>query len=292
MNELHDSIGPSPADGPLLVGVDWSDNARHAARWAAAIGRSLDREVIVVHAMSPWVGLEMAVPPFDFEEYESAVQSSLDEWASSLDPVPTEILVQDEAAHALLLQVSKVGAGMLVVGAHPHHAWSPKLLGSVTSKVLHGAEVPVAVVPASADVTSIGDRIVVGVDGSASSLRALRWAAIWAHDLGLEMYLVCALPMEAYAEKPRLADFDSVDPVADTMLALRQLGHQITQETDVAVGSDIVVGHAAERLIAASRNHAALVVGKTGHSAFAEVVFGSTARSCATHSEVPVVVVP
>jgi nucleotide-binding universal stress UspA family protein len=191
-----------------------------------------------------------------------------------------------------LVQASKLEPSVLVVGAHTDHVWSPKLLGSVTSKVLHGADAPVAVVPAAADVTSVGDRIVVGVDGSASSLRALRWAATWAHDLGLGMHLLCALPMEAYAEKPRLADFDSVDPVADTMLALRQLERQIIQETDVAVMSDIVVGHAAERLVAASRNHAALVVGKTGHSTFAEVVFGSTSRSCATHAEVPVIVVP
>jgi nucleotide-binding universal stress UspA family protein len=242
--------------------------------------------------MSPWVGLDLAVPPFDFALYEEAAQRSLAEWTAELDPRPSEVLVEDEPVHALLLEASKVDPALVVVGAHAHGHWSPRLLGSVTSKLLHAASIPVAVVPAPLGTPSPDEGVVVGVDGSPSSLRALRWGAAWAHDLGVETYLLCAFPMEAYAEKPRLADLDSVDPMADTMAALRQLGLQIAREAGVEVCSDLVIGHPAERLIASSRGRSALVVGKTGHSTFAEVVFGSTSSACATHSDVPVVVVP
>lgn len=291
-------ITPHGADtgsggGPLLVGVDWSDDSHVAVRWTGLLAHTLDCDVIALHASSPWVGLELAVPPFDYDLYRKTVEDAVDGWTEGLADAHHEVvIVEDEPAHALVLEASKIDPTLVVVGAHATGGWMPRLLGSVTSKVIHGCESPVAVTPASTRIEPIVDDVVVGVDGSPASLRALRWAAKWAGELGVRVYALCAFPMEAYSEKPRLTDLSSVDPIADTLDALRQLSHQVTHESGVEVASDVEIGAPAERLIGAGRGGSALVIGKTGSSTFAELVFGSVSRTCATHSDVPVVLIP
>lgn len=64
------------------------------------------------------------------------------------------------------------------------------------------------------------------------------------------------------------------------------------QETGTEVEPYVLVGHSGERLVWAGQTAFAVVVGKTGHSSFPHVAFGSTGRTVATHSKTPVMVVP
>jgi nucleotide-binding universal stress UspA family protein len=278
---------------PLLVGVDSSEGSRHALAWAAAMARMLHQRAVALHAFSPWVGIGMAIPPFDYDQYRDAVESEMAEWTRPLNGIEhAERIVEDDPADGLLTAGRKLGSGMIVVGAHSRGDRLPRMLGSVTSKLLHISEAPVAVVPQTAGTGPPAGHIVVGVDGSASSLEALKWGATWASALGLGVHAVCAYPMDAYSEKPRLADVESVDAMDKTLCALRDLAHEVSDEERVEATVEVVIGHPAEKLIDAGRDEFALVVGRKGHSTFAEVVFGSTSRNCATHSPVPVVVVP
>jgi nucleotide-binding universal stress UspA family protein len=278
---------------PLLVGVDSSEGSHHALAWAAVMARLLRQRAVALHAFSPLAGIGMSLPPFDYDQFRDAVESAMAGWTHPLDGIEhTDQIVEDDPADGLINEGRKIDTGMIVVGAHTHGDRFPRMLGSVTSKLLHISEEPVAVVPQSARIEPPAGRIVVGVDGSGSSLEALRWGATWGRALGLGVYAVCAYPMDAYSEKPRLTDAESGDPIGETLCALRDLARQVADEEHVESTSDVVVGHAAEKLIDASRDEFALVLGRTGHSTFTEVVFGSTSRSCATHSPVPVVVVP
>ncbi len=279
--------------GSLLVGVDSSDGAQHALSWTAALAERVGSKVTLVHASSPWAGLDIAILPFDYEEYQTDVERAVDEWAETLRPVEHETrILEDGAAEAILTIAEETSPSLIVVGAHARGRWMPHLLGSVTGKVLHGAVHPTAVIPRSAPAGATGTSLLVGVDGSAPSLRALRWAALSAPVLGASVYAVCTAPLDAFAERPRLAELDSNDPVGDTLEALRSLSTQVAGETGTAVTSDVLIGHPAEQLIAAAEDRLALVVGKTGYSPFKEVALGSTSRTCATHSPVPVILIP
>lgn len=278
---------------PLLVGVDSSEGSHHALAWASVMARLLHQEAVVLHASSPWAGLGMSIPPFEYDQYRAAEESAMADWTLSLEGTDhVDRIVEDDPADGLLHESRKAEPGMIVVGAHSHGDHFPRILGSVTSKLLHISEAPVAVIPQQAPIEPPSGRVVVGVDGSASSLDALRWAATWAGALGLGVYAVCVYPMDAYSEKPRLTEAESVHPIDETLDALRVLAQQISREEHADAVSDVVVGHPAEKLIDVVSDEFALVVGRTGHSTFEHVVFGSTSRSCATHSPVPVVVVP
>jgi nucleotide-binding universal stress UspA family protein len=280
-------------EGPLLVGVDSSENAQHALSWSAELAERIGKSIVLAHASSPWLGLGMSLPPFDYEEYRKTVERTVANWARDLNGVVQETrLIEDDAAEGLLLLAGEIQPSFLVLGAHPRRHWTPNVLGSTTAKVLHSSSIPVAVVPDSADTEARGRDLIVGVDGSASSLRALRWAAELAAKLDTSVYALCAFPLEAYAEKPRLADDDSDNPVGHTLESLRLLAAQVARESGRTVDSDVVIGHPAERLMHAAREGFALVLGKVGHGSITEVTFGSVGRACATHSTVPVFVVP
>lgn len=282
----------STFEGGLVVGVDWSESSQVALRWCADLAGRLGVGVTMVHARSPWVGLEMAIPPLDTKVYERAVDRAVKEWAESLDGLAhRERVVEDDPAHALLTASSQLEPTLLVVGAHAGANWAPRMLGSVTSKVLHASSGPVALIPKSALPGQDGP-LVVGVDGSDASLRALQWAATMALALGTEVYAVCVFPADVFAEKPRLAAHLGDDPLADTLQALRGIAADVGAEAGAVIKSDVLIGHSGERLISAGKDAFALVVGKSGHNPLGEVVFGSTSHLVATHSDHPVVVVP
>jgi nucleotide-binding universal stress UspA family protein len=277
----------------LLVGVDSSEGAQHALDWTRSVAARVDGSIVLAHAYPPWIGLGMTVPPFDYDAYRAGVESAVDKWALSVGDVSHETrIVEDDPAEALMILADEHVPGLIVVGAHPRRSWTPHLLGSVTSKVLHASRTPVAVVPLTAPTEETGRGLLVGVDGSRSSLRALRWAADWAAVLDVPVYALCAVPVDAYSEQPRLAEVDSFDPVGATLDALRTLAAQVGNEAGRAIASDVVLGHPADRLVNVAEDFFALVVGKTGHGTFSKTVLGSTSRNTATHAPVAVVVVP
>jgi nucleotide-binding universal stress UspA family protein len=139
-------------------------------------------------------------------------------------------------------------------------------------------------------------QIVVGVDGSENSRRALEWAGEQARRQSAELVVVHAWNVPAYAYGTSMVPFTptmyerlhhGVDArkmvesmVADAALA----GVQV----DVRVTSD----GAGRALVEAGRDASMIVVGSRGRSGLSELVLGSTARYVSRHASVPVVVIP
>jgi nucleotide-binding universal stress UspA family protein len=69
------------------------------------------------------------------------------------------------------------------------------------------------------------------------------------------------------------------------------IGEVAAGSGDVPIRSDVVKGHAARSLLAASAGADLLVIGTRGHSGFVEALLGSTAQHCAQHATCPVVVI-
>ena len=79
----------------------------------------------------------------------------------------------------LVLTVASRSADLLVVGARGLGGFEELLIGSVSDQCLQYAHCPVAVVHCDADdipYRALEPRIVVGIDGSLGSTRALQWA--------------------------------------------------------------------------------------------------------------------
>jgi nucleotide-binding universal stress UspA family protein len=133
-------------------------------------------------------------------------------------------------------------------------------------------------------------RIVVGVDGSDSSIRALEWAARQAeltHDV-LEVVTTWEWPIYDGWSAPFPEGWD---PRADATKILDEMVGKLRQaHPDLVVRSEVVEGHPAPVLIGASRGANLLVVGSRGHGEFAGMLLGSVGEHCVTHADCPVLV--
>jgi nucleotide-binding universal stress UspA family protein len=133
--------------------------------------------------------------------------------------------------------------------------------------------------------------IVVGVDGSEPSRRALRWAAQQAKLTGAALNVVTSweYPPSFGWAPPYPQEFN---PDQDAREALQEaVAAELGTDPEVAVQLTVVEGHPSFVLTEAAQSAALLVVGSRGHGAFAGMMLGSVSEYCASHSPCPVVVV-
>jgi nucleotide-binding universal stress UspA family protein len=138
-----------------------------------------------------------------------------------------------------------------------------------------------------------GRRIVVGVDGSASSRAALTWAARQARLTGatVEAIIAWQYPATYGYTMPTAPEINynyeqiAADVVADTIAEVCGRGEP------VKIISRVVEGNAAQVLLDASAGAELLVVGSRGHGGFVEALLGSVGQHCVHHATCPVVVI-
>lgn len=132
--------------------------------------------------------------------------------------------------------------------------------------------------------------IVVGVDGSAQSKGALRWAAGQAELVGADLKVVMCWDFPSFAYWVAIPE--GMDLEGDTRKALDdEVAEVLGSKPTVAVSKVVRQGRAASILIEASRGALLLVVGSRGHGEFAGMLLGSVSEHCVTHADCTVVVV-
>ena len=135
-----------------------------------------------------------------------------------------------------------------------------------------------------------GGRIVVGFDGSPSSLDALTWAARQAErtSAGLDVVMAWEWPSSYGWGVPVPDDFDPEEDIRATLeTALAPLR---TAHSGTVIEGRVVRGHPAPILVEASKGADLLVVGSRGHGEFVGMVIGSVSGHCAAHAHCPVLV--
>ena len=137
--------------------------------------------------------------------------------------------------------------------------------------------------------------IVVGVDGSEESQRALRWTIAEAKLRGSGVRAVHAwrYPSLAggYGYVPQdILDANALAAAAENVLR-DAVGGVPGGATGVEVEQVAVQGLAAKELINESEGAEMLVVGSRGHGGFLGLMLGSVSQHCAQHAHCPVVIV-
>ena len=133
------------------------------------------------------------------------------------------------------------------------------------------------------------------MDGSASSLAALRWAVRQAELTGATVEAVIAWRYPVLPVPVGPAPAAVIDPaefekaagktVTDAIHAVAGPG------SNVRVSSQVTEGNAAQVLIDAAAGADLLVVGSRGHGGFTEALLGSVSQHCVHHAPCPVVIV-
>lgn len=135
--------------------------------------------------------------------------------------------------------------------------------------------------------------IVVGVDETESSRRALKWAAYEAVRRGARLHVVTAWTRDALEGAP----LGAVEQGTLMRLAEEAQQHAIAEVVDPmdprpSVTCTVVEGTPVDALAAASREADLVVVGTHGRGPVRSFLLGSVSLSVIKHAACPVVVMP
>jgi nucleotide-binding universal stress UspA family protein len=132
----------------ILCATDFSESSDFAFRLACALARDYGARVVVLHVISPPVGIygEGAVIPPP-EGYHDPLREKL----LQLQPRDKRIVVEHrllegEAPGAILAVAQDMKADVIVMGTHGRKGLTRLLMGSVAEQVLRRASCPVLTV--------------------------------------------------------------------------------------------------------------------------------------------------
>jgi nucleotide-binding universal stress UspA family protein len=263
---------------PVIVGVDGSEESLTAVEWAADEARLRDTPLRIIHVFTwpmlyaplsaPMVGLEID----SLRQAAGQITSTAEHRAQARAPeFPVESTVLDGSPIPVLLDQA-AHASLAVVGSRGVGAVGTLLLGSTGVELAARAACPVVVVRGR---PHKAQRIVVGVDGSDTSLAALAYAFDEAALRGAELTAIHAVPDPTDTAHPGITD------------AIERYGEHFP---DLPVELVTVPAHPAEALINASTGADLLIVGSRGRGGFRGLLLGSVSQAVLHHADCPVAV--
>lgn len=273
------------------IGHDGSAAASRATVWAItqAVGRHADLTLLRTWLV-PAVDFPLLVDSID-EFAPVRACDDFDElaaWAGESGVSVSQSIVHGAPAPTLL--DASMNGSLLVVGSRGLGGFRRLLLGSVSSQCATHAEVPTIVVPPAATIDRPIGRIVVGLDGSSRSQRALDWAIEFAPD-GCELLVVGAW-MPSRSGYVAVAEHYSHD-----LERARDDYNAILDALEAKAGSTLferrfAFADPAVTLLDEAARGDLVVVGQRGHSGLSAAILGSVSTHVLHHSPVPVAVVP
>jgi nucleotide-binding universal stress UspA family protein len=279
----------------INVGFNGSASSSEAVSWAAAEAstRGARLRIISCHsipvvppAMFGWTASEAYVSAI--EETQGRLQHLRAVIAESHPRLEVTTLASSELAASVL--VKDVDADdLVVVGTTNPHGDTNFWLGSTARHVVRHSPCPVVVVPGPGSWTR-PERVVVGVDGSPTSTRALQWAGDEADRYGATLLVVHGWMYPYLALDPdssQARDLTKVDAACVVDRAVESAREQFAAE----ITGRLIENSPAAALLGTVRHGDLLVLGSHGHGAIHATLFGSTVSSVLDRCAVPTVVV-
>ena len=283
---------------PIVVGVDGSDEAGEATRWAAREAERRGASLQLVEAV-PWKGFRAIGPSLAFEQYDgrefalrAAREHAEGAAAEACRTVPHERVTYDVRSGTAIdvLRAGSEHADLLVVGGRGRGGFAGLMAGSTAVSVAARSRCPVIVARGS---VADGDApIVVGVDGSDEGEVALEFAFEQASSRDVPLVAVHAWSDEVF--DPAAAALLRPEDIERNESAFLQSVLAVWQRKypRVAVRSRLVLDRPAAALVAESSDAQLVVVGSRGHGETVGMLLGSVSRAVVHHSHCPVAVVP
>lgn len=280
---------------PIVVGVDDSEAGRLAGAWAADEAAREGRPLRLVHALD-WPAYadrrETALPDSWSGRFRAQGQQALDKARAAtskrhpalhvtvdlMDGKPKEVLCEAAA-----------GAVMVVMGSRQMSSLREALTtGGIAVPVIAHAPCPVVVVRHVEPAVGPGV-VVVGVDGSSGSERALAYGFETASRRGAEVLAVhvCQLPVGAAAAGLAAELMQDARETTE-----RQLAVWSAKYPEVRARREIVFGHPVQVLADESKGALCLVVGTRGLGGFRGMLLGSVSSGLVHHARCPLVAIP
>ncbi|MGE9807970.1 universal stress protein [Janibacter sp. G1551] len=279
--------------GSIVVGVDGSPNGTDALEWAAGQASVRGLPMHLIHAFSPdlpMVGFGAGTDAETIKEAGRQLLASCTARVHSRDrSIQVSTALTSGFPSASIIRSGR-DAEVIVVGAHGHGPANFAPLGGVAYQVVTHAPCPVAVIRhRDADVPY--GRVVVGVDGSAPSLRALVRGFRQAAQRGAELLVVHAWQAQG-ADDPTLtsgSDWPAYEAVHEAQVR-RTIADAQSTHPEVKVIQEVARGLPAKTLVDRSEGADVLLVGDRGLGGFRGLQIGSVAMGSVARASCPTIV--
>ncbi|TDQ49988.1 universal stress protein [Actinorugispora endophytica] len=292
----------------VIVGVDGSDSSRYALEWSAneaqlrGLGLHIVTAVEAGESDGPFGGLIASYSEAEESPQVKDAQALLDYAAGWIGRLYPEVdartrLILRRPVDALLEVAGEPGAAAIVVGSRGRGSLASAFAGSVGVELAAHAPIPVVVLPKKHEaVRGARARIVVGVDGSESGMRAAEFAFAQADTRGIDLIAVCAWqPITAFAMTmgplpAEVFDEESIATSARETLeaAIADLRARYPR---VRVDAREVRAHPVVALLETATPADLIVVGSRGRGGFGGLLLGSVSQSVLHGAHGPVAVV-
>jgi nucleotide-binding universal stress UspA family protein len=284
------------APGSVVVGIDGSQAALHAVRWAAAEAQNVQCSLSLVHTVE-WPLVSFPVPAGLRADWTQQMHEQGRRWlreaqeaAELVAPgVQTQAhLFSGDPRQRLLAEAEH--ARELVVGSRGLGGFTGMLLGTTSASVTQHASCPVVVVHGQ---DAPAGPVVVGLDGSTASEQALGYAFEAAARAGTALWAVHAWDDIGMLHSPiapaEAVPADKIEAAAQRMLA-EQLASWQQKYPDIIVERQVIHERPAAALIELGRRARMIVVGSRGRGGFARLLLGSVSQAVVRHATCPVIV--
>jgi nucleotide-binding universal stress UspA family protein len=293
----------------LLIAVDDSSCSVHAGEYALELAKRFNAQVCITTIV------EELPKVYKGGDWAQALveqgEQLLDEWSKKGEArglpfdrfVVTGTVTGRGVAESILHMAREHNCDLIVMGTHGRKGIA-HVLGSIAERVIRLATMPVMLVREAKDTLSPNwQRILVAVDGSDASRKALRYADHLAQTASAELHLIHVIP----DLPPPLVDPIGVGGVAASFTysdTLKQFEHDariIMEVSRAEIDTQNTVFHTAraqrERIAdtlvryAQEQSCALIVMGTHGRTGFNRFLLGSVAEGVAHTTTVPLLLI-
>lgn len=286
MNMTHSTRTPRVIEGlrkPVLVGYDGSDDSSAAVLWAAHHAAAAKLPLVVVHCwvwpyftgnLGPVAGIEDSGLRRQAEKIVAEGHDLAVRFEPGLDV--RERLIVGFPANTLTELSAE--ASLLVTGTRGLGGFAGLLVGSVSLHLASSASCPIVVVR---EAESAHEAVLVAVDGSPESDRAVGVAADFAVTLGKSLQLVHVQHHERNS---------AADPRGGNRI-LERASILLSDHPGLAVTQDLIVASSVPgAIVQRAQDAACVVLGAKGRNTLG-LRLGSTVHGVLHHAQGNVVVV-
>lgn len=274
--------------GILLAPLDGSPESEHILPYARLLAARCDKQLELMRAFEP-VGesfgpalAELAGEILAEERLRRMVEQYLELKAREIPELCCLTTVErGHPAEAVLRRAE--GADLVVMGRHGRSGLGRWLLGGTTAKVVRGSTKPVLVIPSQSPAGEASfSTIMVCLDGSPPSIRALHQAASLARALPARLVLYHAVPL-----------MGAGDPEGDLIAAREHMAGWESLYPELLDTSLVQPTAVSDHIAQSARDLKAdlVVMGSHGRAGLARWLLGSVAESALQRVDVPLLIV-
>ena len=291
-------MSTAASTAPVIVGVDGSSASKVAVDWAARDAVRRGTVLKLVHVLAPPAVMafpEVPMPPGYLQWQEEESTRLLDAAAATVreaaEGAPVHLTTEMVTGPSVpMLADLSTEAQLVVVGCRGRGALGRALLGSISTGLVHHAKCPVAIIHDEDPLMPHPSQapVVVGVDGSPASARAVAIAFEQASFRGVDLVAVHAWSDSGLFEVPG-ADWSTLQALGEQTLGEQLAGWQ-ERYPDVLVRRVVVADRAAHQLLEQAESAQLLVVGSHGRGGLTGALLGSVSTAVVHAARMPVIV--